>query len=284
MLAAILLSLSAALAQPPGPFIVELCNETPARAAFTLVRPISPSAEVQRGWFTVEPGDCLQGGVGQAMGARAWAHARSGDFIWPAGDAARSFCTPANSHDGPPAAAPCSASARQAGHDVISVQMRGGVRHVRYAISCDALAPSDAALCVLGRRDAQGFAAPVRELEVCNRADGPLRVAVAGQAGAGPALSVSGWRMLEPGRCQTLWRGFSDERRAYLRAVRPGGQAVQDMDAVTLCADAGADFNRIAERADETQCAQPGLEPLRFRSVLFGEGVSRLTVDIDDAF
>lgn len=68
----------------PMPTVVELCNDTPARVTWSVTRPTGRTGRTQRGWFTAEPGQCLEGGIGDGVSGAALVHARSGNLVWPA--------------------------------------------------------------------------------------------------------------------------------------------------------------------------------------------------------
>ena len=281
----ILAALALIAAQPAGapqPLVVSLCNDTPARAAFAVVRRTTPRARVQRGWFSVEAGACLEGAIGTSLGGTALVHAYSGSYRWPADGGEETLCTPGRSHDAFPAAPPCAEDAREAGFMSVETDVLPGRYRLEHRISCADLAPEEAELCALGRRDADGFAELVRVVEVCNAADaGATAVAVAGETAEADGWRVEGWRGVTPGACEPVWRGLSAGGVVYVHTAGLG-EAVRTEAFQTFCVDPETAFTRRAEAPGETACAD-GLRAAPFRPLRFDEGVSRLSLDLEMA-
>ncbi|MCH8491098.1 MAG: DUF1036 domain-containing protein [Oceanicaulis sp.] len=277
---AMLVSLAALLIQSaPADTLVTLCNETPAGVAFSMARPAGDGGRIQRGWFTVAPGGCLDGAIGQGRAGEALVHARSGSFEWAGADA-QVLCIPAGSHDGPAASPPCADGSREAAFAPVRTGTRHGRPHVAYTVACSDLEAGDARLCAQGRTGPDGLAAPLRELSVCNHDAAPLRFAWAGETGAPGAWRVEGWRTTAPGSCERLWRDFAYGPALYLRAERESGRVEADHDPALFCTPEGRGaFVRDAAGPDETACPEDAPASARFRQVRYRAGLDRLTVD-----
>lgn len=235
----------------PATLNVALCNDTPFRAAFSIEHAAGPGRRVRRGWLTVPAGECLRGSIGPTTGREALAHARSGAWRWPA-DGAR-MCVPASTHDGPAALPPCPDSEREVAGQTVSLTAAGRGRTLEYRISCADLGP-DAALCESSPTDAQGFAQPVKRLEICNR--------------SGEAADV----------CREVYRGFPPNGRAAVNA-RIGGADLMASDGGPRFCPSGGAGPRTLPAAASGECPD-GAAPLAFTQIAFRAQVSTFTYEI----
>ncbi|KAA5802301.1 DUF1036 domain-containing protein [Alkalicaulis satelles] len=274
-----MLAIIAALAVQTGgsDTLVTLCNETPARAAFSVVRPGDDGAEIQRGWFTVEPGACLEGNIGLGRAGQAQVHARSGSFVWPAQGGA-ALCVPAGSHDGPVTHPPCAQTWREAQFALVTTGWRENRHHVRYEINCRDLPGDDAALCLEGRAGPDGHAARLRELTVCNRSSASLRAAVAGETQARSGQNVTGWQNVAPGECMSVWRQFPYGPELYLRVEHEADDMMAAGESAYVCMPEG--WTARAHGVGRGECPEAGHVPVRFQIVRFRDGVDRLRLDL----
>lgn len=268
-------------ASQPGrtvePLVVQLCNDTPARVAYSVIYRGGDGSQRRRGWLTVEPRDCLEGGIGQTIGGPVHVHAMSGGYVWPGEIGDRQACVPPSAHDDAARLTPCVGGEREAGFDTVVAEALRGRFRVRYRVSCEDLQGEDRALCALGRRARDGFAEPVLSFEVCNRTAGNISLAVAAEHADRSGRDVVGWRGVEPGRCRDVWRGFTSERAVYVYAVGRGEVQAGAGFARHCVRPAGA-FERRAPMEGELSCEQ-GLSLRAFRPVRFREGVTRMTLD-----
>ena len=275
----ILLSLAALSAAQPagaqGPLVVELCNQTSVRVAYSITYPAGVSAQRRRGWLTVAPGGCVNGSIGRSTGGTALVHAMSGAYAWPGARGSEAVCVPASSHDDPARRPPCADGEREASAAAVAIASAGG-RHTRsYTVACSDLDAPDAALCATGRTGPSGFAQLVRTLEVCNATRGATSAALAAQTPDG-SWRVEGWRELKAGECVEVWRGLSTDQVAYLHApdIPAGGDPA---DVRRFCVDPDRAFDRLTPQpAGEAACAD-GLELRSFRAVRFGDDVSAMS-------
>lgn len=284
MIASVFASLLAALgaqsAGAPAPLVAELCNETPARVAFTVSFPSRFGSERRRGWLVVEPGTCSGGSIGQTTGGTAYVHAMSGGYGWPAGSVRERRCAPAFSHDNPAASPPCRPGERAFDVAPVRLEDRGRRYRLEVTVACDQLEAAFQPLCRSGRTGPQGFAERVRTFEVCNRDRAAVDMAVAAERLDGQ-VAVSGWIPLQPGACETVWRGLTAQGVVYAH-TRGAGQASGSGDYPRFCADDRDAFERIAAAPDGEETCGEGLVSLPFRPVSFGPNVSRMTLDIEE--
>ena len=280
---AVLAAAASLSASQPGrsvePLVVQLCNDTPARVAYSVVYSGADGSQRRRGWLTVEPRECLEGGIGQTVGGLAHVHAISGGYVWPAGGGDRRACVPPNAHDDAARLAPCADGEREARFDTIATDALRGRFRMSYRVSCDDLQGEDRDLCALGRLAQDGFAEPVLSFEVCNRTAGSISLAVAAEHSDRSGREVSGWRGVEAGQCRDVWRGFTSERAVYVHAVGRG--EVQDGgDFAQHCVLSTGAFERRAPTVGELSCEE-GLSLRDFRPVRFRAGVTRMTLDYE---
>lgn len=277
--ASILSMLTAQPAGAPAPLVAELCNETPARVAFTVSYPAGARSERRRGWLVVEPGACSGGAIGQTTGGLARVHAMSGGYAWPDGGEGESRCAPPASHDDMAASPPCAGGERAFPVEQIALIDRRTHYRLAHTVSCADLAAGDAALCASGRTGPQGFAERVRTFEVCNRDRGAVAMAIASETLDGD-IQVQGWTGLEPGQCRTVWRGLASRGLVYAH-TRGGGDAAGAGEYPMFCVAPQTPFERVSPgAASETSCGD-GLELRPFRPVRFGPNVSLMTLDIE---
>lgn len=277
MLSIVLASLAIASAQPAGasqPLVVELCNDTPARVAYSISYPAGARSRRQRGWLTVEPGQCLEGSIGNTTGGTAHVHAMSGSYRWPRRETGALVCAPANSHDGIAQTPPCSAPQREVAASPIEIRPSRQHYTLEARVRCQDLSAEDAMLCETGLTDDLGFAELVRSVEACNYTDDVVPVAVVGQT-ANRAWEVSGWFDVAGGECSQVWRGHSSQALAYIHA--PIMSLVRrETGVLTFCVDEDASFNRLIDVLGENQCPD-GTVMRDFRQLRFSRQVDRLT-------
>ena len=282
--ATILAALNAQSHARPLPTVVELCNDTPARVTWSVTRPTGRAGRTQRGWFTVEPGQCREGGIGDGVSGAAFVHARSGNLVWPA-VGGEDLCVPVETHQrAARTAGSCLPGDRTEAHARVAVDSSSRRHVIRHRVSCRQLGAEDGAICESGRRDSDGFLERVRTLEVCNHGAAPLDLAVAGETRDGRAWRVEGWRAIPERACTEVWRGQTSSGRVHVRARDADGKPVWDRDDTRICIDAQADFMRIAESDFESGCAAADEAPAGFRTVRFQPGVSRFTLDFRGAY
>lgn len=272
-------------AQPmsaPLPVVAELCNDTPARVAFAVVRPGSGADQVQRGWFTVEAGQCLEGAIGQGRGGQAHVHAYSGAYVWPASGPETRFCTPAVSHErGAAGSSECAEGERALPYAPARVESRGNHRRLSFRVGCADLNAEDARLCSLGLRGEDGFAERVRTLEVCNITSADDRVAVVSSDPEGSDWRVTPWTVTPAGECTPVWRGLTPSRTLYVtsEAGLPAGERGNAEQLFCIDPEAGT-----AIRADSgaAACAYPGAILARSGAVRFSPQSGRFSLTLDD--
>lgn len=285
LLVSLVASVSAQSYARPLPTGMDFCNETPASVTYSVTRPTGRTGRTQHGWFTVEPGACRQGLIGDGVSGTAFVHARSGNLVWPAGRGER-LCVPANSHQRAAREPSCPSGERAEHHDRVLIESTRSRHTIRHRVSCPDLGARNGAICEAGRRDRNGFLEIVRTLEVCNRGNAPFEIATAGETRDGQAWRVSGWREIPAGLCVDAWRGQSASGRVHVRARDSDGEPVWDRDDARFCiAEAGdSDFVRIAADYFETECADEGEGPAGFRTVQFDRGVGRFSLDFRGAY
>ncbi len=277
LIAASLLS-TAQLAGALQPLVVNLCNETPVRVAYSVVYPSGPRSERRRGWLTVEPGDCLSGAIGNSTGGTAFVHAMSGEYRWPAEGADYSSCLPGNEHDSLAQSPPCSGATRETGFAEVSLSSLPGRYRMDHTVACSDLQGSDSSWCATGRRDRSGFAEPVRTFAVCNQTANTYRVALAAEAPGVSGRRVEGWTEIPSAECVEMWRGLTSEGVVFAYSQGP---IPMDREAgfAMHCIEPDADFARDVPRASEATC-EPGQTRVGFRPVRYGDNVSRMTLDL----
>ena len=275
MLALLAAALLAQAPSAPMPTSVELCNETPARAAFAVTRPTGPGLSTQRAWFNVAPGECLSGAIGTGRAGEAQIHARSGSFRWPAEGGAPQ-CVAAPGMDRPVEAPPCAAGEQETGYLTVPVSEEAGRYRIRHTIRCEDLSGADAALCARGVSGADGFAALVREVEACNTTDASMRVAAAAQL-RGEGWRVEGWADVAPQACTVVWRGQPEGDLVFVRAEFAGVREDGTVQDIAFCTpDADGDFQAPATPGAQA-CAE-GETALAYRPVSFGANTERVTI------
>lgn len=266
----------------PLPVVAELCNDTSARVAFAVVRPGSGADQVQRGWFTVEAGQCLEGAIGQGRGGQAYVHAYSGAYVWPASGPASLFCTPAVSHErGAAGSTECAEGERALPYAPAINESRGNHRRLSFRVGCADLNAEDARLCSLGLRGEDGFAERVRTLEVCNITSGDDRIAVVSSDPEGAEWQVSPWTLTPAGECTPVWRGLTPSRTLYVasEAGLPAGERGDAEQSFCIDPDTG-----LAVHADAgTQaCPYPGATLARAGVVRFSPQSGRFSMTLND--
>lgn len=261
---------------PPGDAMVRLCNDAPFRAGFSVTLPTASGTRVQKGWFNVEPGECLEGRIGETGGGRALVHARSGTWTWPApGEPGEALCVPPGSHEGVAGAPPCTGGRREARHARVEMGRAARRYTVEYRISCAAFA-ADAGLCRRSPPAPDGFATPVRELEVCNVTGGARAVALM------DAGSVARWTEIEAGACTVIERGFPAANRISLlteMSLTGDEAALATSSADIYCAQAWQD-DAPARVVPGRGCEARAI-PMTLRHADFGPGTSRFTVTMN---
>lgn len=261
---------------PPGDAMVELCNDAPFRVGFSVTVPSAAGTPIQKGWFNVEPGACLEGRIGETAGGRALVHARSGTWTWPSpGETGEALCVPPGSHEAPARTPPCDANRREARHARVEMSRVGRRYTVEYRVSCAAFG-AEAGLCRESPQAPDGFARPVRELEVCNVTGAPRAVAVM-EGG-----SVSRWTEIEAGACTIIERGYPDANRISL--LTEMGLSAEEARFATSDADiyCAAPWQDTAPQPVVTGqgCADWAV-PMALRHADFGPSTSRFTVTMN---
>lgn len=267
--------LQPSLADRSRPVVAELCNDTPATVAFAVARSSAGAGQVQRGWFSVEPGQCLEGAIGNGRGGLAYVHAFSGGYNWPAREPHMAFCTPARTHERAVGSSSCADDERALDYAPVQMDSHGTHHTLSYRVECEALPAEDAALCALGLRDQTGFAERVRRLEVCNMSGRDDRVAIAAPSPTGSSWQISDWIDLPNDACEIVWRGLLPDRSVYVASE--AGLPVGDRGsyAQSFC---------VGERAQTVSGAQlddcvPGSGQSReFGQAQFSPRSSRFTV------
>lgn len=265
-------------AGPPQPLVVNLCNDTPSRVAYSLLYPGRAMAERRRGWLAVEPGQCLDGAIGDTVGGQGYVHVMSGEYRFPTDGGDTSACVPAQAHDSDATRPPCRAGEQTVSYERVAIERLRGRYQLSHRVSCTDFGAEDTRFCETGRRDRQGFAEAVRTLEVCNRTSASIRVTHAGEALAGDARPVAGWRTLAAGACADVWRGLTRSQRVYAYAISAPAMN-READFVDFCVDPNADFERLAPLFGDEACSA-GQSLIGFKPLRFGESVSRMTLDI----
>lgn len=285
MSVSVLFSLVISALQPasqPLPVVAEFCNDTNARVAFAVVRPGRGADQVQRGWFTVEAGQCLEGAIGEGRGGQAHVHAYSGAYVWPASGPQTRFCTPAASHErSAPAGEACSDAERARPYTAVRLEDRGTHRALRHRVGCDDLGAEDARLCALGLRGQDGFAERVRVLEVCNITRSQDRVAVITADPAGSGWQVTPWIAAPAGECTPVWRGLTPSRTAYVtsQAGLPVGERGDAERSFCLDPETGT---AVSADAGAEACAYPGAVLVRSGGVRFSVQSGRFSLTLSD--
>lgn len=283
MIAALVMLFSAAFtSQPsgaPAPLVAELCNDTPARVAYSVTYPAGIRSERRRGWLVVEPGACSGGSIGQTTGGTAYAYAMSGGFGWPSQDAGERRCAPASSHDAAAAAPPCAPGERPFPVLPLQLENHGAHYSLEHTVSCADLNEVDRRYCETGRTDDQGFAERVRTLEICNQDRSAVAMAVAGEQLDG-TVGVQGWIGIEPGQCRLAWRGLTGQGVVYAH-TRGSGRAVGAEGYPRFCVSPQGAFSRMAASPEGESACPDGLVARAFRPVRFGPNVSLMSLDIE---
>ena len=268
--------------QPAGamqPLVVNLCNETPTRVAYSVVYPSGPTSRRRRGWLTVEPGQCLSGAIGNTTGGEALVHAMSGEYRWPSGEGDAQSCLPGNAHDSAAVAPPCPDGTRATSFETTSLAALRGRYELNHTISCDQLGRGDRNWCETGRTDGLGFAEAIRSLEVCNFSLEAVVVATAGEDASTPRYRVQGWTPLEAGQCADVWRGLTRQNVVYVHGA--GSMPFEaTANAREFCVSQQGDFDRVASVDGDASCSD-GERLATFRAVEFGRNVSRMSLDLD---
>ncbi len=266
-------------AGPPEPLVVELCNTTPSRVAFSVVYPGATVTHRRRGWLTVEPNDCLSGAIGTSVGGDAYVHAISGEYRWPADGGDISSCIPPNAHDSLAEAPACQQGLRETRFERVPLTDRRGRYELSHSVSCADLIGSDIETCRTGRRDRDGFAEPVRTLEVCNFSTGAVEVATAAEARGGAGRQITGWTSIEGGgQCARVWRGLSVHPEVYLH-IRGDVPFRAGPEPARHCVPIEGDFDLVIGSVGESECAD-GQTGLAFRAVRFAPNVALMSFDI----
>lgn len=281
MIAPLLLAL--ALQQPsldpPGDAMVRLCNQTHVLVGFSIVAPSAGGSPVQKGWFNVEPGACLEGRIGETAGGTAHVHARSGTWTWPGPQEAVSrtrYCVAPGSHETVASRPPCAGSRREA--DFARVEMaRAGRRYtISYTVSCAAFA-AEAGLCRESPAARDGFALPVRELEICNVTSAPVPVGllVPGER------RVERWVDIAAQACEIVFRGYP--QTSAIEVVTPvdieDAMPVSTTATLVCAAPHAAEDARVTPRL-AGQCG-PDRRAFALRSADYGPSTSRFSMTVN---
>lgn len=285
MTVTLLASLAVLALQPasqPLPVVAEFCNDTSARVAYAVVRPGRGADQVQRGWFTVEAGQCLEGAIGQGRGGQAYVHAYSGAYVWPASGLQTRFCTPAISHERNAAAeGACADGERARPYAPVRLEERGTHRALRFRVGCDGLGAEDARLCALGLRGEDGFAERVRVLEVCNITRTEDQVAVIASDPESAGWQVTPWAAAPAGECTPVWRGLAPSRTVYVTSQTDTPAGERGDAERTFCIDPATGTAVAADAGSET-CAYPGAVLARSGAVRFSPQSGRFSLTLSD--
>lgn len=270
------------LADRPLPVVAELCNDTAARVAFAVVRPGSDATQVQRGWFTVEPYQCLEGAIGEGRGGQAFVHAYSGGYVWPSTSLGASFCTPARSHQRAALTPACDQDERELIYAPVRMGSRNTHHSLSYRVRCEDLPSEDASLCSVGLQGEDGFAERVRVLEVCNNTRRADRVAV-----AAPNLNQSSWRISEwteapAGACSVVWRGLAPDREIFVTSERGNNVGQGGDQARSFCFAPDRQAVQTQSGPDVSACATLDEHLTTFGKVQFSLNAGRFTAQLMD--
>lgn len=269
---------------PPGDAMVRLCNETHVRAGFSVTVPAASGSLIQKGWFNVEPGDCLEGRIGETAGGSALVHARSGTWSWPAANEAvsrRVLCVPPDSHQSVARTPDCPDYLREADHASVEMRRAGRRYTTDYTVSCDAFG-AEAGLCRSSPAAGDGFARPVRELQACNVTSEPRLVALAGDATTGRPGDVERWEELAAGACAILYRGFARTGRVQIFSplpVEPDDVRHVGRDIVVYCGEPGA--GELSPRARPGTNCPDGTTAYALRTADYGPQTSRFSMSVN---
>lgn len=273
---AALFCLSAGPALAQRTVLVNICNETGFRVAAATAYRTGPSPDhTLRGWFLVDPGTCLDGGLNGVAGESVDLHVMSGEWFWPRAGGDTVWCVPASSSTSPATAEPCSAGRVPRSFRTTPIENTGqrgpggrNVGRVAWRIRCEDLSAEDAALCPGAPVDEQGLAQPVRTLEVCNLLSRDLEIAVL-DAGADGNFTLEGTRILAGEACADIYRGFPQTNALMVAEIGlvHGGQDGQ------ICLPLPDDG---VERERSEQCAGNEV-PAGYRIHQFGTRTARFT-------
>lgn len=271
-------------AQPAGaskPLVVNLCNTTPTRVAYSVIYPSGTRSQRRRGWLTVEAGDCVSGAIGNTTGGTAYVHAMSGEFRWPPEESDLTSCLPATEHSSLVDEPPCCSDEQERGFEAVELSALRGRYALDHTAGCNGVADVFVPFCEQGRQNENGFAQMVRSLEVCNFATNPIEVAVAGDDTDDGGRHVRGWVRIEPGgQCRDVWRGYLSEPDAFLH-IRGDVPFRAGRTQRRFCLPVEGQFDFIGKPISEVEC-EPGFEDTAFRAVRFESTVSRMSFDIGD--
>jgi len=276
----------AALLQPVSaersrPVVAELCNDTPARVAFAVVRPDAGAGQVQRGWFTVEPGQCLEGAIGNGRAGMAYVHAFSGGYRWPANPPHSPFCTPARTHERAVGGPDCSESERALTYASVHLDTHATHHVLSYRVSCEELDAQDAQMCRAGLLASDGFAEPVRTLEICNMSGSDDRIAVASPDIAGEGWRITEWMDIPVRACADAWRDLAPDRSVYVVSANGSFVGARGESARSFCFAAQADATDSVVEPDASGACTQGGVLTEFGRASFSPRASRFTLVIE---
>lgn len=270
------------LADRSLPVVAELCNDTAARVAFAVVRPGSGSDQVQRGWFAVEPNQCLEGAIGEGRGGQAFVHAYSGGYVWPSTRLGASFCTPPQSHQREALTPACDQGERELSYAPVSQVSRNTHHTLSYRVRCEDLRSEDANLCSVGLQGEDGFAERVRVLEVCNNTGRADRVAVAAPNLNQSSWGISEWIAAPAGACAIVWRGLAPQREVFVTSEAGNYVGQVGDQARSFCFAPGRQAEQIQSSPDVASCATVDERLTVFGKVQFSRSASRFTAQLTD--
>ena len=209
-------------AQAPRPVLLEACNDAPFAIGVSAVFHNDPTDnQVVRGWFQVEPGECLEGGLGDIVGNDLGLGAVSGEWRWPMQDQGdEQYCMPAQTYFGRARSDGCDDVERLIDFQRVSISpYRSGWGRVQIRYSCEDFDAADAALCSQTATGRDGLAVPVNSLEVCNTWNVDAEIA-AGASADFVGFEVSGWTRIPATLCRVVYRGFPAGGEVWFTARR----------------------------------------------------------------
>lgn len=273
-----------ALQSGESDLVVDLCNETPVVVAYSVNFPAASGSEIQRGWFNVPPGDCLEGRIGATSGGQALIHVRSGSWVWPVeenGPRQSTRCVPPASHEMAARTPPCGNTMREVSHVRVGLEAYGRQYRLSYSVSCSDLG-EDASLCRSARPDRDGFAQVVRETRLCNVTDKPVLVA---ELASPPRSSarVETWHRVEAGQCRAAFRDMRSPGQYYfltpLIDIEGGELFAAGSDAFCVAPTEGLPESD-ARRASGLSCPE-GTLPYILRTAEFGRQTSLFEITVN---
>ncbi|MCW5724331.1 MAG: DUF1036 domain-containing protein [Maricaulaceae bacterium] len=270
-----------AQAQAARQALMTFCNDAHFAIGVAASYAVDPSGRrMTRGWFRVEANSCIEGAIDGVVGDEILLHARSGEWTWPASGGAE-YCAPYYSFLQAAARPPCeSEETRLSRFTAVPLRaFRTGWARGSWRVGCADLAGESAELCRVTPRDRDGFATPLRVLEVCNRTGSTALTAVAWPPGDGEVL-VSGWYSLPAGECGELMQGFPPASVAYVHAQIDGRSPMAGRPHRLCVTSEHFDLSQPEDSLTGGRDCPEGQWSAPFREIRFARGVSRFTLDL----